>query len=129
MDLPNHPDVCHEYVKALRECGYRWLLVQEHSVEEVDGSGLRERYLPRRLVARNSKGEEVSIVALVKTQGSDSSTDDALPTGFCSVHGQGDDALQRAADLQRRAMNAGIDPRRMVFEALGNGIRVRVVRA
>ncbi len=71
MHLPNHPDVCWEYVKALRECGYRWLLVQEHSVEETDGAGLRERYLPRRLVARNSNGEEVSITALIKTQGSD----------------------------------------------------------
>ncbi len=71
MSLPNHPDVCHEYVKALRDCGYQWLLVQEHSVEEMDGQGLRERYLPRRLVARNSKGEEASIAALIKTQGSD----------------------------------------------------------
>ncbi len=71
MDLPNHPDVCFEYVGSLKDCGYGWLLVQEHSIEEPDGSGLRERYLPRRLVARNSKGEEVSITALVKTQGSD----------------------------------------------------------
>jgi hypothetical protein len=71
MNLPNHPDVCFEYVKALRECGYQWLAVQEHTVEELDGQGLRERYLPRRLVARNSSGEEVSITALIKTQGSD----------------------------------------------------------
>jgi len=71
MHLPNHPDVCWEYVRALRECGYLWLLVQEHSVEEPDGAGLKERYLPRRLVARNSRGEEASITALIKTQGSD----------------------------------------------------------
>jgi hypothetical protein len=71
MNLPNHPDVCFEYVKALRECGYQWLAVQEHSVEEIDGQGLRERYLPRRLVARSSTGEEASITALIKTQGSD----------------------------------------------------------
>ena len=71
MNLPNHPDVCFEYVKALRECGYQWLAVQEHTVEELDGQGLRERYLPRRLVARNSAGDEVSITALIKTQGSD----------------------------------------------------------
>ena len=45
--------------------------MQEHSAEEIDGQGLRERYLPRRLVARNSRGEEVSITALIKTQGSD----------------------------------------------------------
>ncbi len=71
MHLPNHPDVCYAYVKALRECGYQWLLVQEHTVEECGGGGLRERYLPRRLVARNSRGEELSITALIKTQGSD----------------------------------------------------------
>ncbi len=71
MHLPNHPDVAYEYVKVLRDCGYRWLLVQEHTVEETDGNGLRERYLPRRLLARNSKGEEISITAIIKTQGSD----------------------------------------------------------
>jgi len=71
MNLPNHPDVCFEYVTALRDCGYQWVAVQEHTVEEPDGQGLRERYLPRRLVARNSHGEEVSITALIKTQGSD----------------------------------------------------------
>ena len=71
MHLPNHPDVSYEYVKALRECGYQWLAVQEHTVEELNGHGLRERHLPRRLVAKNSRGEEVSIIALIKTQGSD----------------------------------------------------------
>lgn len=71
MHLPNHPDVAYEYLRALREAGYRWLLVQEHTVEETDGSPLRERYLPRRLVARNSRGEETSLTALIKTQGSD----------------------------------------------------------
>jgi hypothetical protein len=71
MHLPNHPDVAYEYVKTLRDCGYRWLLVQEHTVEETDGHGLRERYLPRRLLARNSEGEELSITAIIKTQGSD----------------------------------------------------------
>lgn len=71
MSLPNHPDVAYEYVRALRDCGYQWLLVQEHTVEELDGALLRERYLPRRLAARNSRGQEVSITALIKTQGSD----------------------------------------------------------
>jgi hypothetical protein len=71
MSLPNDPDVSFQYVKALRECGYSWLLVQEHSVEELDGNGLKERYLPRKLVARSSTGEEASIIALIKTQGSD----------------------------------------------------------
>ena len=73
MHLPNHPDTLYEYIKALKECGYRWLLVQEHSVERLDGSGLHhdDKYLPNRLVARNSKGETISITALIKTQGSD----------------------------------------------------------
>jgi len=73
MHLPNHPDTLYEYIKALKECGYRWLLVQEHSVENLDGSGLsqEQKYLPNRLIARNSQGEIISITALIKTQGSD----------------------------------------------------------
>jgi hypothetical protein len=73
MHLPNHPDTLHEFVKALRECGYRWLLVQEHSVENLDGSSLRQeqKVIPNQLVARSSSGEEVTILALIKTQGSD----------------------------------------------------------
>jgi hypothetical protein len=71
MHLPNHPDVAFEYVKALRECGYRWMLVQEHTVETTDSEGLKEKHLPHRLVARNSSGEEASIIAIIKTQGSD----------------------------------------------------------
>ncbi|MBD2774998.1 glycosyl hydrolase family 57 [Iningainema tapete] len=73
MHLPNHPDTLYEYIKALKECGYRWLMVQEHSVERLDGSGLHhdDKYIPNRLVARNSQGETISITALIKTQGSD----------------------------------------------------------
>ena len=73
MALPNHPDSLHALVKALRECGYRWLLVQEHSVENLDGSALShaQKYRPNRLVARSSRGEIASITALIKTQGSD----------------------------------------------------------
>ncbi len=73
MHLPNHPDTLFEYIKALKECGYRWLMVQEHSVECLDGSGLPhdQKYIPNRLVARNSQGETISIIALIKTQGSD----------------------------------------------------------
>ena len=73
MHLPNHPDTLYELVKALRDCGYSWLLVQENSVENFDGSCLRhaQKYGPNQLVARNSRGETVSIVALIKTQGSD----------------------------------------------------------
>jgi hypothetical protein len=48
-----------------------WLLVQEHTVETIDGQGLQDRHMPCRLAAKNSCGEEVSIIALIKTQGSD----------------------------------------------------------
>lgn len=71
MALPNHLDVCYEFVKTLKECGYRWVLVQEHTVELLDGSPLTQKHVPHRLVARNSSGEEVSITAIIKTQGSD----------------------------------------------------------
>ncbi|NCJ08562.1 glycosyl hydrolase family 57 [Synechococcales cyanobacterium C] len=73
MHLPNHPDTLYEYLKALKECGYRWLMVQEHSVERLDGSGLwhDDKYVPNRLVARNSHGETISMTVLIKTQGSD----------------------------------------------------------
>lgn len=73
MHLPNHPDTLYEYIKALKECGYRWLMVQEHSVENLDGSWLphEQKYIPNRLVARNSHGETIAITALIKTQGSD----------------------------------------------------------
>ncbi|MBD2328582.1 glycosyl hydrolase family 57 [Alkalinema sp. FACHB-956] len=73
MHLPNHPDTLYEYIKALKDCGYKWLLVQEHSIENLDGSGVPQdqKYLPNQLVARNSHGETVSITALIKTQGSD----------------------------------------------------------
>lgn len=73
MHLPNHPDTLYEYVKALKECGYRWLLVQEHSVENLDGSALtqEQKYIPNQLLAHNAKGETTTILALIKTQGSD----------------------------------------------------------
>ncbi len=73
MHLPNHPDTLYEYIKALKACGYRWLLVQEHSVERLDGSRLRhdDKYVPNRLIARNSHGETLSMTVLIKTQGSD----------------------------------------------------------
>ena len=73
MHLPNHPDTLFALVNGLLEAGYRWLLVQEHSVEQLDGSPLtgQQRFVPNRLVARSSSGDEVSITALIKTQGSD----------------------------------------------------------
>ncbi len=72
MALPNHPDVCYEFVRTLKDNGYRWVLVQEHTVEHVeDGRPLRYPHRPHRLVARNSAGETLAITAIIKTQGSD----------------------------------------------------------
>ena len=71
MAMPNHPDVAYEFVKTLRECGYRWVLVQEHSVEQPDGRGPERRHLPHRLICRNSEGQTAVILAVIKTQGSD----------------------------------------------------------
>jgi hypothetical protein len=71
MHLPNHPDTLFEFIKALKECGYRWVMVQEHSVETLDGQPLGYKHIPHRLVARNSHGETIGITALIKTQGSD----------------------------------------------------------
>lgn len=71
MHLPIHPDVCFEYVRALREFGYEWLMVQEHTIENLDGSGIKHRHFPYRLIAKNSLGEVEQISVLIKTQGSD----------------------------------------------------------
>jgi hypothetical protein len=71
MALPNHPDVAYAFVKTLRDNGYDWVLVQEHTVEQPDGSGVQQRHLPHRLVVSSSAGETASIVAVIKTQGSD----------------------------------------------------------
>ena len=72
MALPNHPDVAYEFVRTLKECGYRWVLVQEHTVERPDtGAGPDRKHLPHRLLCRNARGETAEIIAIVKTQGSD----------------------------------------------------------
>lgn len=71
MALPNHPDVAYEYIKALKEVGYQWILVQEHTIESLDGGDPTYKHLPHLLVCKNSDGEEISMVCLIKTQGSD----------------------------------------------------------
>ena len=40
MALPNHPDVAYAFVRTLTDCGYEWVLVQEHTVEQPDGRGV-----------------------------------------------------------------------------------------
>ena len=71
MHLPIHPDDCYEYVKALKECGYEWLMVQEHTIEDLNGRGITNPHFPYKLVAKNSLGEIQEITVLIKTQGSD----------------------------------------------------------
>ncbi|MFH1867642.1 MAG: glycosyl hydrolase family 57 [Candidatus Omnitrophota bacterium] len=71
MHLPIHPDVCYAYVKALKDCGYEWLMVQEHTIENLDASGIRRPHFPHKLLAKNSLGETEEITILIKTQGSD----------------------------------------------------------
>ena len=72
MALPNHPETAYAFVKTLKDCGYQWVLVQEHTVERPEnGHGPERKHLPHRLVCRNAAGEEASIIAIIKTQGSD----------------------------------------------------------
>ncbi len=72
MALPNHPDIAFEFINTLKSCGYTWILVQEHTIEDPEtGDSIRYRHLPHLLVCKNSAGEETSIVILIKTQGSD----------------------------------------------------------
>jgi hypothetical protein len=72
MALPNQPDTAYEFVKTLRDCGFQWVLVQEHSVEQpANGHSPEKKHLPHRLVCRNSRGDETGIIAIIKTQGSD----------------------------------------------------------
>ncbi|MGE5670404.1 MAG: glycosyl hydrolase family 57 [Fibrobacterota bacterium] len=72
MALPNHPDVAYEYIKTLVDCGFQWVMVQEHTVERPEnGHGPEKKHVPHRLVCKNSRGDEISIIAIIKTQGSD----------------------------------------------------------
>ena len=72
MALPNHPNVAYEFVKTLKDCGYQWVLVQEHTVEQPDdGWTPQRRHIPHRLVCRNANGDTAEIIAVIKTQGSD----------------------------------------------------------
>jgi hypothetical protein len=64
--------VAYEFVRTLKDCGYQWVVVQEHSVENPEtGWGSPYLHLPNRLVCTNSHGQTVSLLAFIKTQGSD----------------------------------------------------------
>ncbi|MBK8479960.1 MAG: glycosyl hydrolase family 57 [Proteobacteria bacterium] len=72
MALPNHPDTAYAFVRTLLDHGYQWVLVHEHAIERPEQGGMPEdRHLPHRLVCRNSAGETAEIIAIIKTQGSD----------------------------------------------------------
>ena len=72
MALPNHPDLAYEFVKTLKECGYTWVLLQEHTVENpATGEGVHSPHIPHRLVCTAADGRSESITAIIKTQGSD----------------------------------------------------------
>jgi hypothetical protein len=70
MVLPNHPDVACEFVRTLKDCGFDWVLVHEQTVERPQTGGeLEFGNVPHRLVCRNSRGEETSIIAIINSQG------------------------------------------------------------
>jgi hypothetical protein len=69
MALPNHPDVAWAFARTLADCGYQWVLVQEHTVEQPDGRGVEHPHLPHRLVCTDSRGDTASIVAVIKDAG------------------------------------------------------------
>jgi hypothetical protein len=71
MALPNHPDVAYAFVKTLVDCGYQWVLVQEHAIERPDGSAPERKHIPHVLTCRSSTGETARVAAIIKTQGSD----------------------------------------------------------
>ncbi|HAT50916.1 MAG: glycosyl hydrolase family 57 [Nitrospirae bacterium] len=72
MALPNHPDVAWHFVKTLKDYGYQWVLVQEHTVEQPEnGHHSHQPHIPHRLVCTHSDGRSESIIAIIKTQGSD----------------------------------------------------------
>jgi hypothetical protein len=72
MALPNHPEVAYEFVRTLKDCGFDWVLVHEHTIgDSRDGYAPKRKHLPNRLICRNSRGEEATIIAIIKTQGSD----------------------------------------------------------
>jgi len=71
MALPNQPDVAYQFVRTLLDCGYEWVLVQEHTVEQPGGTAVERPHLPHRLVCTDSHGNTASIIAVIKTQGSD----------------------------------------------------------
>ena len=65
----------------------RQVLVQEHTVERPEnGWGPEKKHLPHRLVCTNSSGESVSIIAIIKTQGSDTKLVAQMQPYYCLLY-------------------------------------------
>ena len=69
MALPNHPDVSYEYVKTFKDCGFQWVLVQEHSVEQPRTARFAAAHSAQ--AGGRTLWATQSITAIIKTQGSD----------------------------------------------------------
>lgn len=72
LSLPTHPEQLYAFLKALKNCGYRWLMVQASSVETLAGEAIQDIHLPHCLVARNEAGASISLPVLLTPRGSDS---------------------------------------------------------
>ncbi|MFE4107179.1 glycosyl hydrolase family 57, partial [Almyronema epifaneia] len=64
-DLPPTPDGLYALVKALRNCGYQWLLVTQSSLERLTTAPLSHPHLPHRLEVKDSAGACESITLLI----------------------------------------------------------------
>ena len=71
MALPNHPDVAYDFVKTLRDCGYTWVLVQEHGEIQRMATARRRSTCRTASSAPARRARKPEIIALIKTQGSD----------------------------------------------------------
>lgn len=72
LSLPTHPEQLYAFLRALKNCGYRWLMVQANSVETPNGEPIQDIHLPHRLVVRSGDGSEISLPVLLTPRGSDS---------------------------------------------------------
>jgi len=68
MALPNHPDVAYEFVRTLKECGYRWSWCKSTPSSAWRMEGKPPAARSALLVARNSQGQTESITAIIKTR-------------------------------------------------------------
>lgn len=72
LSLPTHPEQLYAFLQALKNCGYRWLMVQASSVETLAGEPIQDLHLPHRLIVRREDGASISLPVLLTPRGSDS---------------------------------------------------------